>query len=110
MDIRVVRKSGARSFMEGDDHNREYLNTGKINFGTSTLLPGHRSALDKGHPGSHEVFFVSRGHILLHVPDRNEYYELHEEDAILMPEGVPHILINVGDQKAVVTWSMAPCE
>ncbi len=110
MDIRVVRKSEARSFMEGDDHNREYLNTGKINFGTSTLLPGQRSALDKGHPGAHEVFFVSRGHILLHVPDRKEYYELHEEDTILMPEGVPHILINVGEQKAVVTWSLAPAE
>ena len=110
MDVKVVRKSETRSFMEGDEHCREYLKTGKITFGTSTLLPGQRGTVDKGHPGSHEIFFVSRGHVVLHVPDRDQYYELHEEDIILMPEGVPHTLINVGEEKAVISWSMAPSE
>ena len=110
MDIKVVRKAEARSFMEGDEHCREYLNTGKITFGTSTLLPGQRGTVDKGHPDSHEIFFVSRGHILLHVPDRDEYFELHEQDIILMPEGVPHTLINIGEETAVISWSLAPSE
>jgi quercetin dioxygenase-like cupin family protein len=110
MEIKVVRKSEARSFMDGEEHCREYLNTGKITFGTSTLLPGQRGTVDKGHPGSHEIFFVSRGHVLLHVPDRNEYHELHEQDIILMPEGAPHALINIGEEKAVISWSMAPSE
>ena len=110
MEIKVVRKSEARSFMDGEEHCREYLKTGKITFGTSTLLPGQRGSVDKGHPGSHEIFFVSRGHVLLHVPDRNEYHELHEQDIILMPEGVPHALINIGQEKAVISWSMAPSE
>ena len=39
-----------------------------------------------------------------------EYFELEEEDVILMPEGVSHTLINVGKETAVVTWSMAPPE
>ena len=110
MDIKVVRKSEARSFMDGEEHCREYLKTGKITFGTSTLLPGQRGTVDKGHAGSHEIFFVSRGHVLLHVPDRNEYHELHEQDIILMPEGVPHALINIGEEQAVISWSMAPSE
>ena len=110
MDIKVVRKGEARSFMEGDEHCREYLKTGRITFGTSTLLPGQRGTVDKGHPGSHEIFFVSRGRILLHVPDRNQYYELAEEEIILMPEGVPHTLINIGEEKAVISWSLAPSE
>ena len=110
MDIKVVKKQDARSFMEGDEYCRDYLNTGKITFGTSTLLPGQRGTVDKGHTASHEIFFVSRGHILLYVPDRDKYYELHEEDIILMPEGVPHTLINIGEEKAVITWSMAPSE
>jgi quercetin dioxygenase-like cupin family protein len=110
VEIKVVRKSEARSFMDGEEHCREYLKTGKITFGTSTLLPGQRGTVDKGHPGSHEIFFVSRGHVLLHVPDRNEYHELHEQDIILMPEGVPHALINIGEEKAVISWSMAPSE
>ncbi len=110
MEIKVVRKSEARSFMDGEEHCREYLKTGKITFGTSTLLPGQRGTVDKGHPGSHEIFFVSRGLVLLHVPDRNEYHELHEQDIILMPEGVPHALINIGEETAVISWSMAPSE
>jgi quercetin dioxygenase-like cupin family protein len=110
VEIKVVRKSEARSFMDGEEHCREYLKTGKITFGTSTLLPGQRGTVDKGHPGSHEIFFVSRGHVLLHVPDRNEDHELHEQDIILMPEGVPHALINIGEETAVISWSMAPSE
>ena len=110
MEIKVVRKSDARSFMEGDEQCREYLKTGKLTFGTSTLLPGQRGTVDKGHPGSHEIFFVSRGHIQLHVPDRDEYFDLHEQEIILMPEGVPHTLINVGEETAVISWSMAPSE
>ena len=110
MDIKVVRKQEARGFMDGDEHCREYLQTGKLTFGTSTLMPGQRGTVDKGHPKSHEIFFVARGRILLHVPDRNQYFELAEEDVILMPEGVPHTLINIGEEKAVIAWSMAPSE
>jgi mannose-6-phosphate isomerase-like protein (cupin superfamily) len=110
MDIKVVRRSEARLFMEGDEVCREYLKTGRITFGTSTLLPGQRGTVDKGHPGSHEVFFVSRGRIVLHVPDRNLHYELAEQEIIVMPEGVPHTLINVGEETAVITWSLAPSE
>ena len=110
MDIKVVRKKEARNFLTGPEHCREYLNTGKITFGTSTLLPGQRGAIDKGHPNSHEIFFISRGRVLLYVEEKDEYYELEEEDIILMPEGVSHTLINVGEETAVITWSMAPSE
>ena len=110
MDVTVVRKGEARSFLEGDEHCREYLKTGKLTLGTSTLLPGQRGTVDKGHAKSHEIFFVARGRILLQVPDRNQCFELAEEDIILMPEGVPHTLINVGEEKAVIVWSLAPSE
>ncbi len=110
MDIKVVRKKEARSFLEGPEHCREYLKTDKITFGSSTLLPGQRGAIDKGHPGSHEIFFVSRGRVLMFVEERDEYFELEEQDIILMPEGVSHTLINVGEETAVVTWSLAPSE
>lgn len=110
MDVKVVRKKEGRNFMEGAEHCREYLKTERITFGTSTLLPGQKGEVDQGHPNSHEIFFVSRGHVLLHVPNTDEYFELEEEDIILMPEGVPHELINIGEKKAVITWSLAPTE
>ena len=108
MDITVVRKKDAKNFMEGPEHCREYLRTDKVVFGSSTLPPGARGAIDTGHPDSHEVFFVVKGHVLLYVEERNEYFELEEHDAILMPEGVSHTLINVGEETAIVTWSMGP--
>ena len=110
MDIKVVRKKEAKVFLEGPEVCREYLKTDKITFGSSTLLPGQRGNIDKGHPDSHEVFFVSRGRVLMFIEELDEYYELEEQDIILMPEGVSHTLINIGEETAVITWSLAPSE
>lgn len=103
---RIVRESEARNFMEGSEHCREYVATAKLWFGTSTLQPGQRGTADAGHPNSEEVFFVCQGHVLLF--DERQYYELHAGDAIHIPEGLPHTLINVGDDTVVVAWSGAP--
>ncbi len=110
MDLRIVRKGEARNFMDGPEHCREYFVTEKITFGTSTLLPGQRGEIDKGHPGSHEVFFVVSGHVLLYVKEQDRHFELFAEDAIVIPEGVSHTLINVGEETAVLSWSKAPSE
>ena len=59
MEIKVVRQNEACGYMDGDEHCREYLKTGKITFGTSTLLPGQRGTVDKGHAKSHEIFFTA---------------------------------------------------
>lgn len=105
---RIIHQSEARNFLEGPEHCREYTKTAKLWFGTSTLLPGQRGAIDPGHPNSEEVFFVFRGHVLLY--DEKQYYELHAGDAILIPEGLPHTLINVGEETAVIAWAGAPSQ
>lgn len=110
MDPTVIKKEGARVFMEGPEVCREYFKTGKITIGTSYLLPGQTGAVDKGHKASHEVFFVVRGHVLMHVETTGKSYELKEQDAILFPETVPHQLTNIGTEPAVVSWSMGPSE
>ena len=110
MDVKVIKKQDAKVFMDGPELCREYLVTPKITFGTSRLLPGQRGDIDKGHPDSHEVFFVVKGHVVLFVESTKKYYELNEQDMILMPEGVPHTLINVGEDEAVISWSKAPSE
>jgi mannose-6-phosphate isomerase-like protein (cupin superfamily) len=104
---RVIRPADAESFMEGDEYCRHYVSTGRITFGTSSLQPGQRGAVDPGHPNSHEVFFCVRGHVLVHTTGR-EHFELWAGDAIVIPEGVPHTLINVGDEPALLSWSAGP--
>ncbi len=103
----VIREHDATSFMEGDEFCRHYVSTGKITFGTSSLQPGQHGAVDTGHPQSHEVFFCIRGHVLVSTEGR-EHFELYEGDAVVIPEGVPHTLINVGDTPAFVSWSAGP--
>jgi quercetin dioxygenase-like cupin family protein len=104
---RVIRHAEAESFMEGEEHCRHYVSTGKITFGTSSLQPGQRGAVDTGHPDSHEVFFCIRGHVLVHTEGR-EHFELWAGDAVVIPEGVPHTLVNVGDEPALLSWSAGP--
>jgi oxalate decarboxylase/phosphoglucose isomerase-like protein (cupin superfamily) len=108
MEVKVVRAGEARVFMDGPEVCREYEKTGKLTFGTSTLLPGQTGGVDPGHPKSHEIFYVSRGQVLMHIPETSHWYELSEGDIILIPEGIPHQLTNIGTEKAVITWSCAP--
>ncbi len=108
MDVRVVRESEARVFMDGPEVCREYLKTGKMTFGSSTLLPGQTGGVDPGHPVSHEIFYVSRGEVVVHVPGDQSYFVLREGDIILIPEGKPHQLTNIGTEKAVIVWGCAP--
>ena len=66
--MKVMREKEARISLDGPEVCREYLETGKITFGSSTLLPGQTGGIDPGHPLSHEVFFVSRGHVIMRNP------------------------------------------
>jgi mannose-6-phosphate isomerase-like protein (cupin superfamily) len=104
----VVRRREARSFLEGQEHCREYFATDSMTFGTSSILPGQEGAADPGHPGALEVFFVARGHVLCSLGNPANYYELEEGDALLIPEGEPHSLANVGEVSALVVWAGAP--
>ena len=108
MEVKVIKEDQARVFMDGSEVCREYTATGKITFGSSTLLSGQTGEVDPGHPNSHEIFFVSRGEVLMHTPNDRKYYKLSEGDIIIIPEGVPHQLTNISFQKAVITWSCAP--
>lgn len=110
METTVVKKRDARLFLEGAEVCREYFVTDKITFGTSTLLPGQRGDIDPGHADSHEVFFVVKGHVLLLTGTAGAVYELFAQDAIIMPESIPHTLVNIGDEEAVISWSKAPSE
>jgi oxalate decarboxylase/phosphoglucose isomerase-like protein (cupin superfamily) len=105
---RIVRESEARSFLEGLEHCREYLREPRMWFGTSTLLPGQQGAIDPGHPTSVEVFYCCSGHVL--VDDGQQCYELRGGDALVIPEGLPHAITNVGEISAVIAWAGAPGE
>ena len=92
--MKVIRKLDSRVFLDGPEVCREYVVTPKITFGSSTLQPGQTGGIDPGHP--------------MHNTATDEYYELHEQDIILVYEGEPHELTNIGTEPAVITWSCAP--
>ena len=104
----VVRAAAARTFREGDELCREYFREGRMWFGTSTLEPGEHGDVDPGHATSVEVFYCCQGHVLMSDGERD--YELSAGDAVVVPEGLPHALTNIGDTAAVLAWAGAPGE
>lgn len=108
--MRVIRSNETRLFMDGPEVCRKYVTTEKIAFGTSTLLPGQTGATDPGHPEGHEIFYCSRGHVVVYNRDNDTHYELKEGDILLIEEGEPHQISNIGMEVAVVAWSCAPRE
>lgn len=108
--MRVVRKERAEVFLDGPEVCRKYVETGKITFGTSALQPGQTGAVDPGHAESHEVFCVIRGNVIMRNTNTGKCYELHEQDIVLVEEGEPHELTNIGTEQAIVSWSMGPSE
>lgn len=108
METKVVKAEEAKIFLEGVEVCRQYFQTEKITFGTSQLHPGQTGAVDPGHANSHEVFYVVKGSVLLRCGE--QLYELHEGDAQIIPPTLPHQLTNIGNEIAIVSWSMAPSE
>jgi mannose-6-phosphate isomerase-like protein (cupin superfamily) len=104
----LVRKADTKNFMEGVEHCREYVRDATLWFGTSVVPPGQRGEVDPGHGVSEEVFYCAEGDVLVY--DGERYYELHKEDALLIPPGLPHTIINIGETSATMVWSGAPGE
>jgi quercetin dioxygenase-like cupin family protein len=103
---KIIRRTEARTFMEGPELCREYVKTPKMWLGTSTLPPGQRGSIDPGHPVSEETFICCQGHVLIY--DEQQYYELEAGDALFIPEGVPHTIVNIGQETAILVWAGAP--
>ena len=108
MDAKIIRKGEAKTLMEGEELTQIYFHTEKIIFSISSLLPGQRASLDKGHKDSDEICHVIQGKLVMHLPDQDRYHLLNEGDAILIPQGEAHYSINVGEEKSIAAWACAP--
>ncbi len=107
-EVTVRSKNGVRIWMEDMEVCREYYKTDKITFGMSELPPGGVGALDPGHSEADEVFYCVQGEVLCYVPEEDRYHRLTAGDAMLCPPRKGHKLFNIGEEKAILTWSCAP--
>ena len=105
---RIIHAKDAKVLMEEQELVREYVKTEKITFGVSKLKPGAVGALDPGHEVADEVFYCVKGRVLCYFPEDDNYYELEEGDALLIPPSTGHKLYNIGDVDAIITFSCAP--
>jgi mannose-6-phosphate isomerase-like protein (cupin superfamily) len=108
MNKKVVRSNETRNLLEGDEFTKVYFHTDKLIFAVSTLLPGQKACLDKGHEDADETCYVIDGHIAVHLTNMNEVHELHKGDCILIPQGEPHYTVNIGEKQSVTAWACAP--
>lgn len=107
-NVIVKHKNDTKIWMEEAECCREYYKTDKITFGMSELLPGAVGAVDPGHSEADEIFYCVQGEVLCYVSQDDKYYRLEKGDAMLMPSGKDHRLFNIGEEKAILTWSCAP--
>lgn len=107
-EVRITSKKDTKIWMEDQEICREYYKTEKITFGMSELPPGGVGAVDPGHSEAHEVFYCVQGTVLCYVSQDDKYYRLNAGDAMLIPEGKDHKLFNIGEERAILTWSCAP--
>ena len=108
MEPTKVTKAEAKAFLEGDEFCRLYYKTEQLLFGTSTLQPGKKGAVDPGHKKGHEIFYATKGQVVCNFPKIGKQVELEEGDIVVIPPGEPHELTNNGTVEAVVVWSLAP--
>ncbi len=106
----VRRRLDAKVFLDGGEKVLRYFTTDKILFSSSTLAPGQASGRDPGHAGAHEIGFCVEGEVVMQFGDgaEREFVQLEAGDAVLIGEGVPHIVFNPGPGQARMTWSIAP--
>lgn len=105
----LIHEQDAELRMEGGECVRIYANTGKIVFSVASLPAGQEGALDPGHEDGHEIAYLIKGRVVLEFPESTpRWIELRAGDAVLIPEGVPHKVINIGEEMALISWSLAP--
>lgn len=107
-EVAVCRRDAARALMAGDEMAEMYFWTDRLVFSVSRIPPGGRSSRDPGHKGADEVCYVISGTLVIEFPSLQRWERVGAGDAIVIPEGQPHVAINPGDQTAVSVWATAP--
>jgi mannose-6-phosphate isomerase-like protein (cupin superfamily) len=105
---RVVKRTSADGWREGEEQVRQYITTERINFATSSLAPGAMSSLDDGHPGAEEICYVISGTLNVIFPARMDEVRLGPGDMVLIMPDEPHQLHNRGQEPVQMVWCAAP--
>ncbi len=105
-DITVIKRKESKQFFEGDEQCNLYMKTEKMVFGTSYLEPGKEGAIDPGHKYGEEIFFIAKGSVTCQFSKFSK--QLEEGDAVIIPIGEPHKLINTSNEPVLVCWALAP--
>jgi mannose-6-phosphate isomerase-like protein (cupin superfamily) len=95
--------------VEGGELALVYFQTDRLVFAASSLQPGQKSLRDPGHEGADEVAYCIRGEVVIELGEREgSFVRLGPGDALLIREGVPHTVYNLGAEPAEMTWCAAP--
>lgn len=82
--------------------HRSLHNTANVTFGRATISPAQANP-PHWHPNCDEVLYVTQGHIMHRVGDKE--YEMRAGDTVVIPEGTIHNARNIGQEPAVLMVS-----
>jgi mannose-6-phosphate isomerase-like protein (cupin superfamily) len=107
-NVTKMTSSDALPVMEGGEFVKVYFHTERLLCALSTMLPGQVGEFDEGHRGAEEVVFCVAGNIVVHFPGQDRFVELQEDEAVIIPDGEPHQISNVGENRAKMLFFAAP--
>lgn len=106
----VIRKERRRSFSPPDYKGRYELlspdSSGKLEMIWMSLAPGTSSSAQPLSHAGDECMLVLKGKTVVIAGD--ERFELDAGDSIYLKEGIPHRVVNVGEEELVCIAALAP--
>jgi gentisate 1,2-dioxygenase len=107
--ILTIRREDCLHLIAGEENSilvSLFVSTEEVTAGTIDLLPGKMSDRES-HPGD-EAIFVTRGRLNVYLPDTYDWFELHPQDSLFIPEGVNHQYCNMSDEPLEFFFAVAP--
>ncbi len=104
----VVRAREAQPLVFEYEAVHMFFKTANIDFAIGVLPPGKKTPMDPGEPGTY-VAYVLEGEAIFEAGDGSGATEwLHEGDAVMVRQRLPHIVYNPTSGVSRIVWALAP--
>ena len=90
-----------------DETNSDQTSNSDDTTNHDQAMEAERDSEAETHPGD-EVAFVIAGRACVLLPETRQVFDLQPRDAMFVPQGIPHLYFNEGDEPARVVFATAP--
>jgi quercetin dioxygenase-like cupin family protein len=105
----TLRKADCLEMIAGDTTPLPvslFVSTSEMTAGTM-LIPAGKVGDPESHPGD-EALFVTAGSLNVHLPETDEWFDVHPRDSLYLPEGTVHAYANMTNDPVSFFFAVSP--